>query len=555
MLGSASLTEDFKDQRDRYIAFSLAAADLLIEVDADLRIVRTIGATQALLNRVAAEVSGRKVTDIFVTADRRFARRLLDRARAEGRIEPCVLELDQNGQPPMCIMLGACHLQGHEGHSFLSLTVLPDAAYVEAGQRDAASGLLAADNFTAYTQKALRRAAGVPGNMKLVRVKGLSRAVRELPAEKSGMLMAEIGAVLRAQSLNGVAAARLSDEEFGYLPLAAAETDADARAVPQDIAAAARAVGLPEGALSASVMTLELSVGNLDPDSIARALSYVLADFCRAKRQPAGDLQSGLRAAMTETVSHFDSIRALIDKGDYTLFYQPVVDMTDRNTHHYEALLRFADGRAVFDTVRMSEQLGLMHDLDLAVARKAIDMLNLRTDVKIAINLSGQSVQNDAFREQLRTLLMPFPQLSDRLLFELTESKAIEDMDSAANFLRWLRRSGYQVCLDDFGAGAATYAYLRRFDVDFVKIDGPFIREALDNARQRALIRSIVSLSHDLKARTVAEMIEDEATLKLCRDMGIGFGQGFLFGKPKAQIDMPRPLMVGKRKGFSESWG
>lgn len=548
------MTEDLKSQRDRYIAFSLAAADLLIEVDEDFRIVRTVGATQALLNQFAAEVIGGDVADIFTKSERPFARRLLQRVQIAGRIEPCALDLDQGDHPPLRVNLGACHLPGHHGHSFLSLTVLTEAARVEIEGRDEASGLLEPEAYKAFTQKTLSRGGpGAPDDMKLVRVRGLSRAVRDLSDQKAQMLVGEIGAVLRANALNGVAAARLSEEDFSYLPSSAGKSSS--QGLSQDITAAARAVGLPDDVLNTTVLNLALSVGNLDPDSIARALTYVLSRFSVSDRAPVKDLESGLQAAMAETVNHFDSLRTLIDGGDYTLFYQPVVRLDDRSTHHYEALLRFSDGRAPFDTIRMSEQLGLVQEFDLAVARKAVDMLNLRSDVSIAINLSGQSAQNDAFRESLRTLLLPFPHLSSRLLFELTKSKAIEDMEAAANFLRWLRRTGYQVCLDDFGAGAATYAYLRRFDVDYVKIDGPFIKEARDNQRQRALIRSIAVLARELNAETVAEMIEDETTLKLCEELGIDYGQGFLFGKPKAQIDMPRQAVNGRRRGFRESWG
>ncbi len=232
-----------------------------------------------------------------------------------------------------------------------------------------------------------------------------------------------------------------------------------------------------------------------------------------------------------------------------------MVRLSDRSTHHYEALLRFADGRAPFDTIRLSEQLGLVQDFDLAVSKKAIETLTLRTDVTIAINLSGLSIQNDIFREHLRHLLGSATTVGQRLMFELTESNAIDDLEAAGTFLRWLRRAGYRVCLDDFGSGAATYTYLRNFDVDFVKIDGPFLSEARDNSRQRALIRSVSHLCRDLDTQVVAEMIEDEAMAKLCQEMSIGFGQGYYFGKPKPEIDAPKELVVGRRKGFSESWG
>lgn len=366
--------------------------------------------------------------------------------------------------------------------------------------------------------------------------------------------MGEISSVLRAQAVGGSAAARLSEEAFSYIPSPKGE-GASPEALSRDIRAAAVAVGLPEDSLAPSVLNLELSTGNLDQNSIARALQYVLTDFCKPEHSPSSSLAQGLKAAMAETVQHFDNIRALIDNQKYTLFYQPVVRLDDRTTHHYEALLRFADGRAPFDTIRLSEQLGFVQDFDLAVAKKALETLTRRDDVTIAINLSGLSIQGDPFREHLRQLLSAASGVGQRLMFELTESNAIEDIEAAATFLRWLRRTGYRVCLDDFGAGAATYTYLRNFDVDFVKIDGPFIKDARNNPRQRALVRSVSHLCSDLNTAVVAEMIEDEAMADLCQDMGIGFGQGYLFGRPKAQIDEPKPLVVGKRRGVIESWG
>jgi EAL domain-containing protein (putative c-di-GMP-specific phosphodiesterase class I) len=551
------MTDDLKAQRDRYIAFSLAAADLLIEVDSDFRIVRTIGATQALLSGVAGNVVGHEVCDIFIITDRAFARHLLNRARSMGRIEPCGLNLQQAEGPPLLVNMGACYLGTDGGSTFLSLTVLSDGVMAQTGAQttDSQSGLLDLDSYLNFAKKKIGiKGETAPKDLKLVRVAGLSQAMRKLPAAQSELLMGEISSVLRAQAVGGSAAAQLSEEAFSYMPSPKGD-GATPDAISRDIRAAAVAVGLPEDSLTPSVLNLELSTGNLDQDSIAKALQYVLSDFCKPERSPISSLAQGLKTAMAETVQHFDSIRSLIDSNKYTLFYQPVVRLDDRTTHHYEALLRFADGRAPFDTIRLSEQLGLVQDFDLAVAKKAVETLKQRADVTVAINLSGLSIQNDQFREHLRRLLGAASGVGQRLMFELTESNAIEDIESAATFLRWLRRTGYRVCLDDFGAGAATYTYLRHFDVDFVKIDGPFLKDARDNPRQRALVRSVSHLCRELHTEVVAEMIEDEAMATLCKDMGIGFGQGYLFGKPKAQIDEPKSLIVGKRRGVIETWG
>ncbi|MEI9904858.1 MAG: EAL domain-containing protein [Asticcacaulis sp.] len=549
------MTDDYKAQRDSYMAFSLAAADLLVEVDAQLKIVRTIGATQALLNEQTGDIKGRSVCDLFAPSDRSFARRLLAKAQKVGRIEPCSLQLDQgNNSKPLLVNMGACHLATQDNKTYVSLTVLSSAAKGGSERRDAKTGLLGMDDFRSMAEKALEEGAKAPKEMKMVRLAGLSRAVRGLPSAQADMVLGEIGSVLRAQSAGGQSAARLSEEEFSYLPPARGDT-ATSESLSRDFKAIAVAAGLAESSLNPTVISLELSTGTLDQDSVARALSHALTNFCIPENAPMRSLEQGLKSAMAETVKHFDAIRNLLEGHNFTLFYQPVVILADRSVHHYEALMRFRDGRSPYETIRLSEQLGLVPDFDLAAAREAITLLNQREDVSIAVNVSGQSVQNEAFRENLRQLVLPYRNLQSRLMFELTESAEIVDLDAAGTFLRWLRRAGFLVCLDDFGAGAAAYAYLRQFDVDYVKIDGPFLRDARDNPRQRALVRSVSNLCKELKSEVVAEMIEDEEMARLCSEMGITYGQGYLFGKPKPQIETPRERVVGKRRGFSESWG
>ncbi len=552
------MSDDYKRQRDRYMAFSLAAADLLIEAGPDLKIVQTIGASQALLGHLG-DLKGRDIVDAFAPSDRTFARHLLQRALRAGRIEPCGLHLDQKSGTPLLVNLGACHLPT-DGSVYISLTVLSDAMVLTTDSTDA-SGLMPREDFENLAGRVLDLdTERAPREMKLIRFKGLAGVIRGLPQDQSAQLLGEIGSALRAHSMGGNAAARLSEEEFSYLSPVKGDPSTP-EGLTQDLAHLTedvlKAVGIPGDAVKPSVLAFELNTGNLDEDSIARALSFALNHFCHPdNRPPAASLQDSLAQAMDETVQHFDSIRNLIEDKNFTLFYQPVVELDTRKVHHYEALMRFKDGRKVFDTIRMSEQLGLVKDFDLAVAKKALETLQTHDGVIIAINMSGLSVQDDSFRDSLKQLLAPFRMMNKRLMFELTESSAIEDMDAAGNFLKWLRQQGFGVCLDDFGAGAAAYAYLRRFDVDFVKIDGPFLRDARENPRQRALVRSVAVLCKELRSKVVAEMIEDEETAKLCKALGIEYGQGYLFGKPRAEIIMQKEAPVAaRRQGVKEGWG
>lgn len=548
------MSEDFKAQRDRYIAFSLAAADLLIEVDPLFRIVRTVGATQSLLNECPEDLRGKMVGDVFVANERALVRRLLERTRTIGRIEPCGVHIDPSGDP-LPVTLGACSLPGGDGHIYLTVTVQSNALLLNADARDPVSGLLDIRSYQTFIERALAAdAEKAPPEVKMVRLQGLNGLVRHLPSEQSDMLLGEIGAVLRAQSLGGAAAAQLSEDAFSYIPSPKGEQATEA-SLSMDIQAAAKAAGVVADGLRTSMMSLKLSVGNLDQDAVARALNYALTNYCKTEGRPISNLQQGLESAMAETIQHFDSIRSVIDGNEFSLFYQPVVALADRTIHHYEALMRFPDGRKPYDIIRMSEQLGLVQEFDLAVTQKALAALRQHTEVCVAINLSGLSVQSDSFREQLRQLVMPFKGIETRLMFELTESNAVEDMESAATFLKWLRRTGFAVCLDDFGAGAAAYSYLRNFDVDYVKIDGPFLKAARDNSRERALIRSIAGLCKELKSHVIAEMVEDETMAGMCGELGITYGQGFHFGKPKPQFDTPREGALGRRKGLVEGWG
>ena len=126
------------------------------------------------------------------------------------------------------------------------------------------------------------------------------------------------------------------------------------------------------------------------------------------------------------------------------------------------------------------------------------------------------------------------PQGEGRLLIELTETAEIEDMPEAAAGIAQLRQIGVPVCIDDFGAGAAAFHYLQEFRVDYVKIDGAFIRAATYGARERGFVAAMVEIARAVDARIVAEMIETEEQAALMADLGVSFGQGWLFGRPGA---------------------
>jgi EAL domain-containing protein (putative c-di-GMP-specific phosphodiesterase class I) len=549
---SRSPAERIRLERDRHVAFAFAAADLLIETDFSGRIVAASGAAQAVLGVTLPDLAGQALAGFVAPGDRMLVGRLLKQVHTLGRIDPVAIHLARADGSGTRILFGACRLPNWDNSVFLSATLLPGTLADAAQPRDPSTGLLTTEALQAAAQRVSEEDAG-SRELKLLRLEGLSGAMRQLPPERTAMLMQEIGGALRAVSIGGDAAGRLAEDMFGVVTNPGHHASSDA-ALVADLREAFRGAGLADGQIASRFARVDLSLQGLTGGEAGRALSYAISSFVTSMGHDfsIGSLHTGLAAAVDSTVARFADTRLVIAEHRFNLVFQPVVSLAGRSVHHFEALSRFPGSPNTFEMVRFMENVGLIAELDLAVCRFVVQALQANPGVRLAVNLSGRSLQNEAFRSALRALVDPLTSLRDRLLFELTESAKVEQLDEVAGFLGALRQQGHAICLDDFGAGAAAYGYLRRFDVDFVKIDGPFLKAAVDNPRERALIRSVCVLCSDIRCKIIGEMIEDESTAALAVSLGIGFGQGWLFGRPVAEL--PKPVLPQRRRGTVETW-
>ncbi len=287
-----------------------------------------------------------------------------------------------------------------------------------------------------------------------------------------------------------------------------------------------------------------------------RALRYALSAFARggAPALAAAGFSGGLAGFIDAATARTAVLRRTLAERHFGLAFQPIVSLSDRAVHHYEALLRPRLGpgersRSPSDLVTMAEMVGLAEDLDWAVFEAASEAA-LRTGVAIAFNLSGYSVQSPEFRARLLAALDRAA--GRRLLAEVTETAEIEDEAEAAETIEALRARGIPVCLDDFGAGAAAFRYLRRFQVDHVKIDGAYVRQAAESERDRGFVAAMVDLSLTVGADVIAEQVETEAVAETMRALGVRYGQGWLFGRP-AELPAASPK-AARRRGFKDQW-
>ena len=289
---------------------------------------------------------------------------------------------------------------------------------------------------------------------------------------------------------------------------------------------------------------LPLEPGRLTHAQAARTLRFAVTRFAAGGTKAAelDGTAGGLAGIIARSERSAVSMREAIAAKRFRLQFQPIVGLTDNAIHHFEALLRPVESPShpsgtTQDFVLFAEMVGLAEELDLAVLAEAIDALRAAPTATVAVNVSGYTMQSPPFRDAVAAILAENadiigPDHPHRLLVELTETAEIDDMPAAAAAIAALRAQGVPVCLDDFGAGGAAFRYLREFGVDFVKIDGLYVRAAVRGARERGFVASMVELAGSVGAQVVAEMIETEAQAALMRELGVQYGQGWLFGRP-----------------------
>ena len=228
--------------------------------------------------------------------------------------------------------------------------------------------------------------------------------------------------------------------------------------------------------------------------------------------------------------------RAHISADRHTIMRQAVVCAKDFSILHHEWLVRFDSEAGLERILRPAEISGAISDLDLSMLSQAVEALNIAPDRHpIAVNLSGASFSDPGFENTLLATLSKLEAKPEKLIFELTETWDLKDLNPAVRLLNILRDRSHSLCLDDVGAGAASIRYLRAFPADWLKIDGEFVACAAKDNREKAILKAVLSLRKDLNVRFIAEGIETEQLRDFALEMGFDALQGYIFGSPEPE--------------------
>jgi diguanylate cyclase (GGDEF)-like protein len=230
-------------------------------------------------------------------------------------------------------------------------------------------------------------------------------------------------------------------------------------------------------------------------------------------------------------------IRTALQQENFILVYQPIYSVAMSKISHYECLIRMkVDDTLYFpdDFIPVAETMGLIHQIDLWVVHHAFDLIATLPDtISLTINLSGNIFLDRNLYPLIEKKLLESAVNPKRIIFEITETSAISNFEKTKEMVVKLRELGCSFALDDFGAGFNAYNYLKQFPVDIVKIDGSFITNLLKDSVDKLLVKSMVDIAHNLGKKTVAEFVEDQATMDLLISYGVDYIQGYLVGVPK----------------------
>ena len=243
------------------------------------------------------------------------------------------------------------------------------------------------------------------------------------------------------------------------------------------------------------------------------------------------------------------TVREALNQNRLLFAFQPVVCATSGRIDYFECLLRMRerDNRLVTcgEFIAAIEQVGLIGLIDRYVLGRAFAELAAHPGVKLGFNVSGLTASDRPWLRSLMALLRKQPELAHRVVVEITETAALDDLDESARFVETLRHAGCRVALDDFGAGHTSLRHLQVLAVDTIKIDGSFVGSLADSRENRVILRHLLGLTRGFGLSTVAECVETAEEAALLREEGVGYLQGYHLGRPTIE----RPWQIGPGDG------
>ncbi len=314
--------------------------------------------------------------------------------------------------------------------------------------------------------------------------------------------------------------------------------------------------------VTASVGLVSIDSREQTPAALLKAVSSACSIAKQAGRNCTRIYRETDRAFLKhrELVDSVAVIEDALQKDKIVLVAQPITPLQEgAGAAHYEILMRVEgdDGRlqSPVQFILAAERYNLMRTVDRWVVDTFFETVNshieqLRDVGGFSINLSSQSMADQEFKAYLIQQIEHSSMPREKLGFEITETAMITDSEDAINFIKEIKQTGCSFYLDDFGSGYASFSYLKEMPVDYVKIDGIFIRDLLQDKASHEMVKAVTSISHFMNKRVIAEFVENQATADELRKIGVDYIQGYHIGRPIPLSQIISPL---QQKSISAS--
>jgi diguanylate cyclase (GGDEF)-like protein/PAS domain S-box-containing protein len=551
-----------------YLPALNSLAEAVLTTDADGRITYLNPAAERLTGTSAAEAAGRSLEEIVGLVDETDRRLLSDPVRqaltsgATVSLGRRALLISHHDASERSIELSATAMRDAAGEQLGAVVMLHDVSEQRGLARqmsyqathDALTGLVNRREFERRLEEAIERGHRGEGQhvlcyLDLDRFKVVNDTSGHLAGDS---MLRELAKLLRDAVRDSDTVGRLGGDEFGMLLVGCPLEKA--RQIADDVC---RSVGEHRFVWRDKIFNIGVSVGLVEISRESGTLEELLTaadSACYvAKKQGSGRVavysaRDEALARHTGEIQWLQRLQGALKETRFQLFYQPIVPAhgTDGGGPAMEVLVRLRDegGHPVppAEFVRAAERYRLMGLVDRWVVQTTLAALGrgaipVASDHCVAINVSGQTLADGQFLEFVVECLDSTGVTPAQVCFEISETAVVANLEHARRFVGVLHGMGCQFALDDFGSGVGSFSNLKSLPMDYLKIDGSFIRNLGRDSVNQAMVTAMIKLARTLNFRVIAEQVEDSAALDAARRMGVDFVQGYAIARPQ-----PLPL-------------
>jgi diguanylate cyclase (GGDEF)-like protein/PAS domain S-box-containing protein len=536
----------------------------IITTDVSGRIDYVNQAGEQLIGVSAGDALGKGITDIITLLDEGDRRSLGDPVRhclatqSKVTVGRRGLMISRGGGDERSVELTVTPLKGQKGDLIGAVIVVRDVSELRGITRqmsyqashDALTGLVNRREFERRLEEALEMAHTQEGRhvlcyLDLDRFKVVNDSCGHMAGD--GMLR-EVAALIKETVRDSDTVGRLGGDEFGLL-LVGCPLD-KARQIADDVV---RKVNDYRFVWKDKIFNIGVSVGLIEISRESGAPEEVMSaadSACYIAKKQGNHVH--VYSARDEAVARhrgeiqwLQRLQVALKENRFELMAQPIIAVDPATTHGpaLEVLLRLQDdgvpgGISPVEFLRAAERYRLMSDVDRWVVQTALTALGrggirLPASRSLAINLSGQTLGDPQFLEYVVDVLDRTGVAPAQLCFEVTENSVITNIEHAQRFIGVLHGMGCQFALDDFGRGLSSFGNLKNLSLDYLKIDGTFIRNLGVDSVNQAMVAAMIKLARTLNFQVVAEQVEDVGALEAAKKMGVDFVQGFHLGRPQ----------------------